>query len=105
MLAYQLRGNQAQPDKKSDHYVGDWYVKYSIEEEKNPELKLQAQELLRKRELGDPTTRELWKTMNTWAIEGMRKTYARYGTRIDEATYESDIYEQGKKIVEQGLAK
>lgn len=51
MLAYQLRGNQGQPDKKSDHYVGDWYVKYSIEEEKNPELKLQAQELLRKREL------------------------------------------------------
>jgi arginyl-tRNA synthetase len=50
MLAYTLRGNHAEPDKKSDHFVGDWYVRYAIEEEKNPEIKAQAQEMLQKRE-------------------------------------------------------
>jgi len=31
MLAYQKFGNNAEPDKKSDHYVGDWYVRYDQE--------------------------------------------------------------------------
>ena len=105
MLAYQLWGNNEEPNKKSDHYVGDWYVRYSSEEEKNPELKEQAQAMLRDREAGDPEVRALWKKMNTWAIDGMRETYTRYGTHIDDATFESDVYQDGKQVAEQGLAK
>lgn len=78
MLAYKLWGNNAEPDKKSDHYVGDWYVRYASEEEKNPELKEQAQSMLRDREDGDPEVRALWKKMNKRAIDGMRETYTRY---------------------------
>ena len=69
MLAYQLFGNNTEPNKKSDHFVGDWYVRYATEEEKNPAIKEQAQDMLRKREDGDPEIRALWKKMNTRAIE------------------------------------
>ena len=105
MLAYKLWGNNAEPDKKSDHYVGDWYVRYASEEEKNPELKEQAQSMLRDREDGDPEVRALWKKMNKRAIDGMRETYTRYWTHIDDATFESDVYQDGKEVAEQGLAK
>ena len=105
MLAYSLRGNNAEPDKKSDHYVGDRYVRYASEEEKNPELKTQAQDMLRKREDGDTEIRALWKKMNTRALDGMKETYTRYGTHIDDATFESDVYQDGKQVAELGLVK
>lgn len=105
MLAYKLFWNNAEPDKKSDHFVGDRYVRYATEEEKDPTLKEQAQEMLRAREAGDPEVRDLWKKMNKRAIDGMRETYTRYGTHIDDATLESDVYTDGKEVAEQGLAK
>ncbi len=114
MLAYQLRGNNAEPDKKSDHFVGDRYVRYATEEENerrdallgrpnNPTLQDQAQEMLRKREAGDPEVKALWHKMNTRAISWMRETYKRYGTHIDDATLESDVYNDGKQVAEKGL--
>ena len=105
MLAYKLFGNNTEPDKKSDHFVGDRYVRYATEEEKNPNLKEQAQEMLRARESGDQEVRILWKKMNTRAIDGIKQTYKRYGTHIDDATLESDVYTNGKDIAEKGLAK
>lgn len=124
MLAYKLRGNNAEPDKKSDHFVGDRYVRYATEEENEkkhrdnecrdtglpcptnqPTLQDQAQEMLRAREAGDPVVKALWKKMNTRAIDGMKQTYTRYGTHIDDATLESDVYTDGKEVAEQGLAQ
>ena len=119
MLAYKLFWNNAEPDKKSDHFVGDRYVRYATEEENEkksrdtdlsclddkPSLQEQAQEMLRAREAGDPEVKALWKKMNTRAIDGMKQTYARYGTHIDDATLESDVYTDGKEVAEQGLAQ
>lgn len=103
MLSYKLRGNNAEPDKKSDHFVGDRYVRYATEEEKDPSLKEQAQEMLMKREAGDPEIKALWAKMNTRAIDGMAETYKRYGTHIDDATLESNVYMNGKDVAERGL--
>ena len=80
-------------------------MRYASEQEKNPELKEQAQDMLRKREDGDPEIRALWKKMNTRALDGMKETYIRYGTHIDDATLESDVYQDGKQVAEQGLEK
>jgi hypothetical protein len=30
--------------------------------------------------------------MNRWAIDGMRETYKRYKTHIDDVTLESEVY-------------
>lgn len=105
MLAYQLFGNNAEPDKKSDHFVGDRYVRFAQEVEKDPTLDDQAQAMLRAWEDGDATIRALWKKMNTRASDGFKTTYARYGTRIDQHYYESDIYQEGKVIILDALEK
>lgn len=108
MLAYQLFGNGITPEsagKKSDHLVGDFYVKFAAEQAAHPELEKQAQELLVKWEDGDPATLELWKQMNQWAVDGIRETYRRMGISFDHYQFESETYQLGKDIVETGVGR
>jgi arginyl-tRNA synthetase len=126
MLAYQEQGRGETPESeniKSDHFVGNWYVCFSKEVKKETEeimrakglkkeeaeaqapLMARAQDLLRKWEIGDPPTLELWKLMNSWAVEGMKKTYLRTGVSFDQYYYESDTWQLGKEEVLKGLEK
>lgn len=112
MLAYKLFGEGKTPESekmKSDHFVGSMYVKFSTELEKDPTLEEKAQEMLQKWEDGDKEILALWKKMNKWAIDGMKKTYTDYGTEFDSWMYESELYaseEKNKKnILEEGLKK
>ncbi|NCQ82062.1 hypothetical protein GW750_04630 [bacterium] len=50
MLAYKLFANNQEPDQKSDHFVGKWYVRFSQEEKNDPTLLEQAQTMLQQRE-------------------------------------------------------
>ncbi len=108
MLAYELFANGATPKsemKKSDHFVGDYYVRFAQEAEKNPALNEQAQVLLQKWESDDPKVRALWKKMNKWAIDGFKETYKRFGSEFDVWFCESDFYDKAKPIIETGLQK
>ena len=126
MLAYKKKGEGKTPESegiKSDRFVGDWYVNFSTELKtqtdelvksrglKNDEAEAQtplmaeARELLRLWEAGDSETVELWKTMNSWAVEGMKKTYERTGVRFDEYYFESQTYLLGKDEILKGLEK
>lgn len=101
MLAYLQEGNDREPDKKSDHFVGDWYVRFAQLAEQDPSLEERIQAMLVAREQGDPTIRALRSRMNNRAIAGMQQTYHRYGVSIKKAYFESDHYLKGKAIVEQ----
>jgi arginyl-tRNA synthetase len=124
MLAYKEQGQGKTPESegiKSDHFVGHWYVCFSKDLKKEAEELVQnkgvkkdqaeaqspsmarAQELLRKWEAGDPDTVALWKQMNSWTIEGMKKTYQRTGVSFDQYYYESDTWLLGKEEVLKGL--
>jgi arginyl-tRNA synthetase len=119
MLAYQKWGKNKKPNisrtdkadskdkksfvKKSDHFVGDFYVMYSQKEKENPELEKEVQEMLRKWEAGDKETVALWKKMKEWALNGIRETYLKFGTYHKKVYYESDFYDKGKDIVLDGL--
>ncbi|MCC7574227.1 arginine--tRNA ligase [Candidatus Woesearchaeota archaeon] len=106
MLAYQKQGNNKTPEqenKKPDHFVGEYYVKFSELLKQKPELEQEAQKMLQKWEQKNPETIKLWKQMREWWLQGTKKTYEEYGIKIDSQTYESDIYEEGKKIVLEGL--
>ena len=105
MLAYQKWGKGREPDKKSDHFVGEWYVKFAQELQKNPGLEQEAQEMLRKWEAGDKNVRELWKRMNSWALHGFRETYDQFNLKFDKEYFESEIYEKGKQLVLDGVKK
>jgi arginyl-tRNA synthetase len=126
MLAYKEQGQGKTPESekvKSDHFVGDWYVCFSKDLKKETEelmqakglkkeeaeaqspLMVRAQELLRKWEAGDPETVELWKLMNSWTVEGMKKTYQRTGVSFDQYYYESNTWLLGKDEVLKGLER
>ncbi|MBL7147311.1 MAG: arginine--tRNA ligase [Nanoarchaeota archaeon] len=97
MLAYKLYGKNKEPNKKPDHFVGDFYVLYSKKQSKESEK--QIQEMLVKWENKDPETIKLWKKMNDWAIKGIYQTYKEFGLKIQKTYYESQHFNKGKKIV------
>jgi arginyl-tRNA synthetase len=108
MLAYQLYGAGGTPESenvKSDRFVGDWYVKFHQLSKEDPNAEEKAQEMLRKWEAGDSETAALWKLMNGWAVDGIKKTYERTGVSFDQYYFESDTYKLGKDEVLKGLEK
>ncbi len=108
MLAYARFGkgdNPKKSNKKSDHFVGDYYVIFAKELQKNPELEKSAQEYLQRWENGDKKIISLWKKMNKWAIGGFKETYKKFNLKFDREYHESEIYKSGKEIIQEGLKK
>lgn len=130
MLAYQKFGSDASgnwetPESagmKGDHFIGKYYVLFDKaykteietlvaqgmpkeEAEKKAPLILEAQEMLRKWEQGDPETVALWQQMNNWVYAGFTETYQKIGVSFDKTYYESNTYLLGKDVVEEGLTK
>ena len=107
MLAYQKFGKNKKPDKKikSDHFVGDYYVLFNHKAKTNEQLENEAHAMLVKWESGDIETLKLWKQMNYWALQGFKETYKTYGIKHDTEYYESEMYTQGKEIIEEGVKK
>jgi arginyl-tRNA synthetase len=106
MLAYKKFGNDETPKsagRKSDHFVGDYYVRYSKYEKDHPEAEQEIQDMILKWEEGDAEVRTLWEKMNRWALDGFNETYRKLRMNIEKEYYESNIYMDGKKIIEQGL--
>jgi len=107
MLAYQKFGDKLTPEKagiKSDHFVGDFYVKYNQLEKTNPEIEKEIQEMLIKWEKGDKEILKLWRQMNKWALSGFKETYKRLNFKTKDY-FESKIYLKGKEIVLDGLKR
>ena len=125
MLAYEKFGHGETPESsglKGDHLVGKYYVlfdkvyKEQIEElaaqgmgkeeaKKKAPLMLEAQDMLKKWEEGDPAVVDLWKQMNSWVYAGFDETYQSIGVDFDKFYYESGTYKLGKELVEEGLQK
>lgn len=125
MLAWQKFGKNETPEssgKKGDHLVGDYYVKFDQEYQKeiqdlvakgmSPEqakkeapLLNQAQKMLKDWEDEKPEVRELWAKMNAWVYNGFEETYQRLGVDFDSIQYESETYLLGKDIISKGLEK
>ncbi len=108
MLAYQ-KFHQEKGDTpaslglKSDRFVGDCYVEYNNYSTESPEAEKEAQNLLVEWEKGNDEVRELWRTMNDWAISGVKQTYERTSISFDKFYFESETYLKGKEEILQGL--
>lgn len=105
MLAYQKWGKGQKPNKKGDHFVGDFYVQFAQRLKEDPELKREAQELLFHWEDKNPEVQKLWRIMTKWVLQGFAQTYKRFGISFEKEYFESDYYEQGKEIAFEGLRK
>lgn len=125
MIAWQLFANAATPQStgtKGDHFVGEYYVKFNDEYERQVEelvsegmkkeeaekevpIMKATQQMLLDWEAGKPEVMVLWNTMNSWVYEGFDVTYRRIGSDFDKTYYESETYLSGKEFVEEGLSK
>jgi arginyl-tRNA synthetase len=125
MVAWQLFADGANPEStgiKGDHFVGEYYVRFTreynkqIEElvqqgmskdeaEKEAPIMQKAKQMLVDWENGIPEVIELWKIMNNWVYAGFDVTYNRIGTDFEKTYYESDTFLLGKVFVERGLEK
>ncbi|MBY8988536.1 MAG: arginine--tRNA ligase, partial [Candidatus Lokiarchaeota archaeon] len=105
MFAYEKWGDGKEPDKKSDHFVGEFYVKYTQLEKKDSKVIENIYDLLRLWEENDPQTRALWKKMNNWAFKGFKETYNTLKISFDKEYFESDIYWKGKGKILEGVDK
>ena len=108
MAAYKKYGKNKTPEsakKKSDHFVGDYYVMFNEKSKKDKKLELESHHLLQKYEQGDKETLELWTKMNKWALDGLNQTYEKFGIKHDGEDYESKIYTKGRDIILQGVEK
>ena len=108
MLAWQKWGDGGTPETtgtKGDHFVGNWYVRYSQEEKKQPDLDQETQAMLLKWESGDSETLKLWEMMNGWVYNGFAETYQKLGLEFDAFYYESQTYNLGKDLIQTGLDK
>ena len=65
----------------------------------------EAHEMLVKWEANNTEVRALWEKMNNWVYAGFDETYKALGVGFDKIYYESNTYLEGKKKVEEGLAK
>lgn len=73
--------------------------------EKESVLLKEAQAMLVKWEAGDEEVLALWNKMNNWCYEGFEVTFKALGVDFEKHYKESDYYERGKELVEEGLAK
>ena len=125
MVAWLRYGNGETPESssiKGDHLVGNYYVAFDKhykeeqqqllaqgltpeEAEQQAPIMLEAREMLRQWEAGDPTVRALWQQMNSWVYAGFDQTYNRLGIHFDKVYHESETYLLGKALVEEGLSK
>jgi arginyl-tRNA synthetase len=106
MAAYKFYGKRKTPhsaNKKSDHFVGNFYVMFNKKEKQNVKMEVESHRLLQKWEEGDKHVMNLWKKMNKWALDGFKKTYSKFGIKHDVEFFESEIYKNGKEIVEKGV--
>ena len=79
-------------------YADDYFNEYS-------ELGGAAREMLRRWEDGDEGVIQLWNTMNQWVFDGFDETYERLGVEFDKVYRESETYQLGKGLVDEGLEK
>lgn len=71
--------------------------------EKTSPLIQEARKMLQLWEAGDKETVALWETMNNWVYEGFEETFEALGVDFEKHYKESEYYERGKELVEEGL--
>lgn len=106
MLAYKKFGDNQTPEGsgiKSDHFVGDYYVKFNTWSKEYPEAENEAREMLKDWEGGKQDVTQLWEIMNSWTISGIKETYKKTGIFFDKYYFESKTYMEGREEVLKGF--
>ena len=80
-------------------FLGQSYTRAVAELTEHPELKAQAQEILKKLEDGDKKLTNLWQQTRQWSLDLFMEVYKELGVKFDVIFYESEEEKAGQKML------
>ncbi len=86
-------------------FLGKAYAHGATKFEEDENAKKEILEYNRKVYEHDPEILDVYKTARAWSLEYFDTIYAKLGTHFDRLYFESEVFESGKKLVEEGLEK
>lgn len=89
---------------KPDHFVGECYLKGATAFKEDGGAEEETRAMVVQWEAKDKEVWELWAYILDFAHTGMRQTLQRLENRWDHVWHEHEHYEEGKEIVDEGLA-
>lgn len=101
----QAEGGRRQRMEKAGKYLGALYTEATKLLDEHPELKKEVSEVQRKLEAGDPKLTTLWHKTRQWSLAEFDRIFADLGTHIDRQYFESEVMQDGQKIVDELLKK
>jgi len=108
-LWYYLNENETPvPTENRGEWLGSLYTASiqklsNLEGEDAEKAQKQVSELLRLLESKDPETLQIWNETRQWSLDAFDEIYEWLGVHFDTVFYESEVDEEGKAVVLQGL--
>lgn len=90
---------------RTSRYLGVMYSESTKLLEENPEWKAQVSEVQRFLEAHAIGWEKLWAETRRWSIDDMGKIFQELGVKIDRQYFESEVMEEGQRMVDQLLQK
>ena len=105
LWAYQkFHAHESLPENKGK-FLGKIYVEANRKIEENPEYLKEVSEVAKKLESGEKKITARWKKTKKWSMEEFYAIYKRLDVHFDEYFFDSDLTDEGKKIVDELLKK
>lgn len=93
------------PPENLGYFLGKIYARSTQEIEKDPRAKEEVGDLMTKIESRRGPEYKLWQKTRKWSIEQFAKIYEEMGIEFDNIFYESEVIDEGKKMVVELLEK
>ena len=93
------------PEKRTGRYLGEMYTQASREFETHPENKETVSAVQKALESHDPIWNKLWLETRRWSLDEFAELFDELGVKIERQYLESEVVDEGQKIVDQLLAK
>lgn len=88
---------------RPDKFVDELYLKATQDFDNDSQVEKNVRQLVVDWEAGDKKTIALWEKVLDYSYQGQEMTLTRLGNQWDNVYKEHEHYQQGKKLVEQGL--
>ncbi|HWQ99879.1 MAG TPA: arginine--tRNA ligase [Candidatus Methylomirabilis sp.] len=92
-------------EKKTGRYLGELYTQASREVETHEENKQTVSAVQKALESHDPIWAKLWLETRRWSLDEFAELFDELGVKIERQYLESEVVDEGQKIVDQLLSK
>jgi arginyl-tRNA synthetase len=87
--------------KNKGTFLGEVYVKGSLESENDEAAKQEINQLMAQIESRKGAGYKLWQTTRKWSIDQFARIYKQLGIKFKDTFYESEVIDEGRKLVGQ----